>query len=311
MIEVKVVGVDLGGTTFSVGLVEEGRGVVKKLGDETRVEEGFEKVTERLARFINEMKEDAVAVGIGAPGSIIDGRVKFAPNFPGWIDVPLAERVESLTGLPVYVENDANAFALGEKWFGAGKGKNHIVALTLGTGVGGGVITHGILLKGYLGIAAELGHVIVQPDGPLCGCGNYGCLEALASATAMVRMALEGRKKYPDSKIFSSETITAKVVMDAARDGDKLALRIRDRVVDALARAIAGFVHIFNPEVVIIGGGVARAGEVLFDPLKEKVKEYLMPSFMGTFEILRSPLLEDSGILGAASVALEELGVKG
>ncbi len=303
----KVVGVDLGGTTFTVGLVEEGKGVVKKVEDLTRVEEGFEKVTERLAQRINEVKDDAVAVGIGAPGSIVDGTVRFAPNFPGWIDVPLGKRISELTGLPVYVENDANAFALGEKWFGAGRGKEHIVALTLGTGVGGGVITHGILLKGYLGIGAELGHVIIQPNGPICGCGNYGCLETLASATAIVRMANEGRKKYPDSLIFKHEEVTAKIVMDAAREGDKLALKIRDRVVEALARAIAGFVHIFNPEVVIIGGGVARAGDVLFKPLKEKVTEFLMPSFVGTFEIVRSPLLENSGILGAASVALEEL----
>ena len=304
----RIVGVDLGGTTFTVGLVDEEKGVLKKVQHETRVEEGFESVIERIAQVVEEIGKGAEAVGIGSPGSIIDGVVKFSPNFPGWIDVPLAERIEELTGLPTFVENDANAFVLGEKWFGAGKGYDHIVALTLGTGVGGGVITHGILLKGHLGIGAELGHTLVEPGGPACGCGNYGCLEALASATAIVRMAKEMRVKYPDSEIFKSERITAKVVMDAARNGDELGLRIRDRVVDALARAIASFAHIFNPQVVILGGGVSRAGDLILEPLKKKVREYLMPSFLNTFEIVISPLLDDAGVLGAASVALENIG---
>ncbi len=301
----RVIGVDLGGTTATIGLVDEEEGVLKKVQIETRVELGFESVVGRIAERVLELKDDAKLIGIGAPGSIVDGNVKFAPNFPDWIDVPLASRMKELTGLETYVENDANAFVLGEKWFGAGKGYDHIVALTLGTGVGGGVITHGILLKGYMGIGAELGHVTVEPFGPLCGCGNYGCLEAVASGTAIVRQAKEGRKKFPNSAIFKAEEITPKVVFDAARMGDVLALRIRDRVVKALARAIAGFAHIFNPQVVIIGGGISRAGDVLFEPLRREVDMHLMPSFVGTFEILKSPLIDDAALLGAASVALE------
>ncbi len=301
----RVIGVDLGGTTATIGLVDEEEGVLKKVQIETRVELGFESVVGRIAERVLELKDDAKLIGIGAPGSIVDGNVKFAPNFPDWIDVPLASRMKELTGLETYVENDANAFVLGEKWFGAGKGYDHIVALTLGTGVGGGVITHGILLKGYMGIGAELGHVTVEPFGPLCGCGNYGCLEAVASGTAIVRQAKEGRKKFPNSVIFKAEEITPKVVFDAARMGDVLALRIRDRVVKALARAIAGFAHIFNPQVVIIGGGISRAGDVLFEPLRREVDMHLMPSFVGTFEILKSPLIDDAALLGAASVALE------
>ena len=305
----KIVGVDFGGTTFTVGLVDaEKEKILKEEQHETRAWEGFEKITSRVAEVINSIKEDAEAVGIGSPGSILNGVVKFSPNLPDWRDVPLAERIRKLTGLPTFVENDANAFALGEKWFGAGKGYDHIVALTLGTGVGGGVITHGILLKGYLGIGAELGHVIVEPNGPKCGCGNHGCLEAVASATAIVRMAKEMREVFPDSEIFKSDKISAKVVMDAARNGDKLGTMIRDRMVDALGRAIAGFAHIFNPQIVILGGGVSRAGDVILEPLKEKVESYLMPSFVGTFDVVISPLLDRAGVLGAASVALENVG---
>jgi glucokinase len=304
----KVVGVDLGGTTFTVGLVDEKGNILKEEQHETRVWEGFEKVTERVAEVIVGMKDDAEIVGIGSPGSIVNGVVRFSPNFPGWIDVPLADRIRNLTGLLTFVENDANSFVLCEKWFGAGKGYDHIVALTLGTGVGGGVITHGVLLKGYLGIGAELGHVLVEPGGPACGCGNYGCLEALASATAIVRMANEMKVKYPDSVIFKSSKITAKVVMDAAREGDELGIRIRDRVADALARAIASFAHIFNPQVVILGGGVSRAGDVLLKPLRMRVRDYLMPSFIDTFDIVISPLLDRAGVLGAASVAFENMG---
>ena len=305
----KIVGVDFGGTTFTVGLVDaEKEKILKEEQHETRAWEGFEKITSRVAEVINSIKEDAEAVGIGSPGSILNGVVKFSPNLPDWRDVPLAERIRKLTGLPTFVENDANAFALGEKWFGAGKGYDHIVSLTLGTGVGGGVITHGILLKGYLGIGAELGHVIVEPNGPKCGCGNHGCLEAVASATAIVRMAKEMREVFPDSEIFKSDKISAKVVMDAARNGDKLGTMIRDRMVDALGRAIAGFAHIFNPQIVILGGGVSRAGDVILEPLKEKVESYLMPSFVGTFDVVISPLLDRAGVLGAASVALENVG---
>ncbi len=306
--KLRVVGVDLGGTTTTVGLVDTEKGVLKKIQIDTKVDLGFEGVVERIANVVNSIKEDAKILGVGSPGSIVDGVVKFSPNFPGWRDVPLARKLSELTGLETFVENDANAFVLGEKWFGAGKGYEHIVALTLGTGVGGGVITHGILLKGHLGIGAELGHVIVEPEGPTCGCGNRGCLEAIASATAMVKQAMKWKDKFPDSSIFKHERITAKVIMEEAKKGDTLALKIRDRVVTALARAIAGFVHIFNPQVVIIGGGVSRAGDVLFEPLRKEVKFYLMPSFIGTFKILQSPLVDDAGVLGAASVALEGRG---
>jgi len=307
-----IVGIDLGGTFFKVGLVEVESGKIqRKIEQETKVHEGRQKVIERMAKAVLEITEgvEYSGVGIGSPGSIDHDRgiVRFSPNFPDWIDFELGGMLSRSLGKPVYVENDANAFVLGEKWFGAGKGYNHIVALTLGTGVGGGVISHGVLITGHNGIGTELGHVIIEPNGPQCGCGNYGCLEALASATAIRRMALEGQKKFPESAVFKSEKVDAKAVFDAARKGDLLGKLVVDRVINALAIGISNFIHIFNPEVIVIGGGVSRAGDVLFEPLREKVEHLVMPSFKGTYKILQSPLVEEAGILGAASVILQNL----
>jgi glucokinase len=314
--KLKLIGVDLGGTTFSVGLVSEDGKILKKVTRDTLVENGKEDVIRRIAETILEVSdgEETPYVGIGSPGSIDreNGIVRFSPNFPDWHNVPLTDELAKRTGKKVFLENDANAFVLGEKWFGAGRGYDHIVALTLGTGIGGGVVTHGYLLTGRDGIGAELGHVVVEPNGPMCNCGTRGCLEAVASATAIRRFLREGYKKYHSSLVYklagSPEKADAKHLFDAARQGDRFALMIRDRVVDALARAVAGYIHIFNPEIVIIGGGISRAGEILFGPLREKVVDYIMPSFVGTYEIVASPLVEDAGILGAASIIKERIG---
>ncbi len=308
-----VVGIDLGGTFYKVGLVDINNGeILKKSEYPTNVNEKPEEVVRRMGESVKDIisgidKSQILGVGIGSPGSIDHdkGIVKFSPNFPGWINFELADTLKKNIDLDVFVENDANAFVLGEAWFGAGKGYKHIVALTLGTGVGGGVISHGVLITGKDGIGTELGHVVVEPNGPLCGCGNYGCLEALASATAIIRMAHEGKKKYPESLIFKSEKVDAKAVIDSARNGDQLGLLILERVVNALSIGIANFIHIFNPDVVIVGGGVSKAGDILFEPVRKKVEHLVMPSFKGTYQILQSPLVENAGIFGAASTVLE------
>ena len=307
-----VVGIDLGGTFFKVGLIETESGrIIRKAEEKTLVEEGGERVVERMAATVTKIAEgyDLLGIGIGSPGSIDHdkGIVRFSPNFPNWINFELGGRLSDLLDKPVYVENDANSFVLGEKWFGTGKGYDHIVGITLGTGVGGGVISHGILITGKDGIGTELGHVIIDPNGPQCGCGDYGCLEAFASATAIKRMALEGRKKFPESIIFNSEQIDGKVVFDAAKSGDMLGQLIVEKVVNALSVGISNFIHIFNPEVVVVGGGISRAGDILFAPLEKRVEHLVMPSFKGTYKIVQSPLVEEAGILGAASIVLQHL----
>lgn len=309
-----VIGVDLGGTNYAVGLVDEDGKILARIDGETKVHEGPDAVVERLVKSILSLSEgDSIfAVGIGSPGSIdhITGTVRFSPNFPGWIDFPLAEKIERRTSLKVFVENDANAYALGERTFGVAKGMDHVVCLTLGTGIGGGVITHGVLLRGSTGIGAELGHMNVLPNGPKCGCGSRGCLEALASATAIKNFVKEGFERHRESSLFKTkgpESVTPKDVFDHAKLGDQFALQIFNTVVDALAAAIGSLVNIFNPQMVVLGGGMANAGDFLLEPVTERAKSYVLPTMLGTYRIELSRLGKDAGILGAASIVFERL----
>ncbi len=305
----KVLGVDLGGTNVAMGIVEENGKILAKKTIQTKVEEGFERVVERISEAAADLLKDAGEVsriGIGSPGSIdhARGRVRFSPNFPGWIDVPLAEEIEKRLKVKVTLENDANAFVMGEKWFGKGKGYTDIIGITLGTGVGGGVITGGHLLRGHTGIGGELGHIIVEPGGYPCGCGNHGCLETIASATGISRLAKEWKRRYPQSTI---SRFTAKEVLDAAKDGDTLGLKVLDIVSTALGTALGSLIHIFNPQIIVIGGGVSRAGEILLSNIKKRTRENVMESFWDTYEIVLSDLVDDAGIYGAASMGFEEM----
>ncbi|BBJ28836.1 ROK family protein [Athalassotoga saccharophila] len=303
----KVLGIDLGGTKVAMGVVDENGNISKKKVIDTKTEEGFESVTQRIAQAIKEINDKEIKmIGIGSPGSIDheNGVVRFSPNFPGWINVPLASAISSKVGLRVVVENDANAFAVGEKWFGVAKGYKNVLGLTLGTGVGGGIICDDKVFRGSTGIGAELGHVVVEPNGYLCGCGNHGCLETIASATGISRLAREWKERYPDTII---KEFSAKEVMDAAKKGDPLGVKVFERVTDALGIAIGSFVHIFNPEIIVIGGGVSRAGQFLLDGIEKKTHENVMRSFWGTYKIVLSNLVDDAGIYGAASMCFEEL----
>jgi len=182
-----------------------------------------------------------------------------------------------------------------------------MIGLTLGTGVGGGVLTHGTLMTGKNGYGGELGHTIVQIGGPLCGCGSHGCLEALASASAVVNMAREYSKRFSKSLIYQAPQLTARVVFDCAKAGDLAASMIVERVTDALAAAIGNFVHIFNPEHIVIGGGMSRAGSILIDGIRKKLPRFVMPSLSDTFQVNLSELVENAGITGAASIVFYRL----
>jgi glucokinase len=307
----KAVGIDLGGTETKIGLVDGDGDILKKEIISTDVEDGFRKVISKVGMTVLEMlkkenisKNEILGIGIGSPGSVDrnTGIVLFSPNFPDWQYTPLTEYLEEITNIDTFVENDANAFALGEWAFGKHRRCKNIIGLTLGTGVGGGVIINDQLLVGANGFASELGHVIVQPEGPLCGCGSHGCIESYASAPNIVRQAKEYFKKFPDSYIFSLSKITAKDVFDAAKKGDRVASLVLEKVTTILAIAISNYIHIFNPEYVIIGGGVSKAGSILLNPIVEKTPRYLWPSFKDTFNIELSNLIEDAGIKGSASI---------
>lgn len=304
----KLIGIDLGGTKVAMGIVDEDGNILKRQTIDTKTAEGFESVVDRISKTVIELSKDQKIemIGIGSPGSIDHkkGIVRFSPNFPGWINVPLGPAISSKVGLRTVVENDANAFAAGEKWFGVAKGYTNVIGLTLGTGVGGGVICDDHVFRGSTGIGAELGHVVVEPNGHLCGCGNHGCLETIASATGISRLAKEWIERYPDSSI---KTFNAKEILEAAKQGDPLGLKIFDRVTEALGISIGAFVHIFNPQIIVIGGGVSRAGNFLLEGIEKKTHENVMRSFWGTYKIVLSTLVDDAGIYGAASMCFEEL----
>lgn len=215
------------------------------------------------------------------------------------------------TGLSVTVENDANAAAWGEFRYGAGKDVEHQVFITLGTGVGGGVITHGVLLRGSQGAGGELGHVTLDPEGPLCGCGNRGCLEALASGTAIRRLAREIANKQPRSalgQLAIERQVLGEDVTELARKGDEAAIAVLNETGRWLGIALAGFVNIFNPEVVAIGGGAARAGEFLLEPARKEVWLRARSPSRDLVEIKEATLGPESGVLGAAALARSEDG---
>ncbi len=291
-----------------MAIVDENGSISKRKIIDTKTEEGFNAVVDRIAKAASSvMKDEKIEmIGIGSPGSIDHekGIVRFSPNFPGWIDVPLGPAISSKTGMKVVVENDANAFAVGEKWFGVAKGYTNVLGITLGTGVGGGIICDNHVFRGSTGIGAELGHVIVEPNGYLCGCGNHGCLETIASATGISRLAREWKERYADTSI---KEFSAKEVLDAAKKGDPLGMKVFERVTEALGIAIGSFVHIFNPQVIVIGGGVSRAGTFLLEGIEKKTHENVMKSFWGTYKIILSNLVDDAGIYGAASMCFEEL----
>ncbi|AEX85676.1 glucokinase [Marinitoga sp. 1135] len=308
-----IVGVDLGGTEIKTGLVSKDKGIIKKVALPTEAHLGQEKVVENIVetiKMVSEGVENKIeAIGIGSPGSIDrdHGIVRYSPNLP-FNNFELAHHISEKVKVPTFVENDANAFTLGEWYFGSAQGMKHFVALTLGTGIGGGVVSHGILITGRDGIGAELGHVIVDPDGPLCGCGSRGCIEAIASARNTARWAKEFSVKIPENKVVELaggiDKIESKHVFEALKSGDYVAKLVVEKVTDALARAIANYVHIFNPELIVIGGGMSKAGNALIKPIEEKISLYIMPSFRGTFKILPSALVEDAGILGASAAAM-------
>jgi glucokinase len=271
------VGVDLGGTNLRIAAVDSSGKILEKITTGTEVARGRDRVIDEmclavqtLAHKYNQARE-LDGIGVGVPG-IIDmasGMVRQSPNLPGWEDYPVREEIERRLATTVVLENDANAAALGEKWLGAASEVDDMCMITLGTGVGGGVVLGGRVWHGMTGMAGELGHVNVDPDGPPCGCGSRGCLEQFASATAVKRMALEaiatGSAPELSRAMNSDPEFSSKVVHQMATQGDQPAREIFDRVGVALGIAVAGLINIFNLPMYVIGGGVSSAWDA-FSP---------------------------------------------
>jgi len=305
-----VIGVDLGGTNIKAGAVSYDGTVLFRCRTATEGHRGPEAVVDRIAQAIRDClagvedgRRRAAGVCVGSPGplDLKNGVVLTAPNLPGWVNIPLRAMIEERAGLPCVVENDANAAALGEQWMGAGKGADSLVLFTLGTGIGGGIVLNGRIWHGFTGVAAEIGHMSIHPDGPACNCGGRGCIEAYASATAMVRRMREtiaaGRNTILARK---ADKLTARNIHEAAVAGDQAALENVQMTGFYLGVAIANILNVLNPEVVALSGGVTAAGDMLLKPIQETVRERALEAARQGVKICFTRLGDDAGVIGAA-----------
>ena len=303
-------GIDLGGTTAKIGLFTTSGALLEKWEVATDTSHAGEHILENLAAAIlGKMKEQGIqpeqveGVGIGVPGPVLDSSIVpiVCANLGGWGERNVSAQLSGLLdGLKVLVGNDANVAALGEIWMGAAKGAKNAVMVTLGTGVGGGVVVNGKVIDGVHGAGGEIGHITVnRHETAVCGCGKRGCLEQYSSATGVVRCMKKLLDENPDTPcVLRGTEFAAKDVFDAARNGDALAAREVDEMSDTLGMALANIASTVDPEAFLVGGGVARAGDVLFTPLNKHFQEYAFKSCRET-PIKQASLGNDAGIYGA------------
>ncbi len=310
------IGIDLGGTNIKAGVVDPAGKLVRRTSIATEADRGFEHVFARLVRLVEDLlsqagltSTDVCAIGFGTPGPMSHekGVIYAAPNLPGWDNIPLRDRFAEATGLPVALDNDANAAAFGEFTAGAGRGTRDMVMLTLGTGIGGGIILDGRLLRGTFDNAAEIGHTIAVPGGRPCPCGQRGCLERYSSANAVAERLIEaieaGETSSLDPAARTGPRPTSADVARAAREGDALAARIWDEMCLHLAIGCVNIQHMVNPETIVLGGGMIRAGEQLLAPVRAHFRKQVWPVPQDYPRIELATLGDDAGIIGAAALA--------
>jgi glucokinase len=317
MVEKPIVGVDLGGTQIRAALADEQGKILRRTSCLTLAEEGLEPVLGRIKGAIYEVMGSAErgqvqGIGVAAPGPSDPwkGIITEAPNLPGWENVPLKDLMEEEFSLPVVVGNDANSAALAEQRFGAGQGIADLIYITVSTGIGGGIIVDNRLLLGALGFAAEVGHQTLEAHGPRCNCGNVGCLEALAAGPAIARCAKEFIKTGIGTSIADLvggdlDRVTAKVVNQAAQAGDPIAIELFRQAGFYIGVGIVNLLHLFNPSLIIIGGSVTKAGDLLFEPIRATVRERAMARYYWeNTPIVPAALGDDVGLLGAVALVL-------
>lgn len=307
------IGVDLGGTNIAAGVVDETGQILLKSSISTRPERDYHEIIHDMAVLIYGLIDeggyklaDIASIGIGCPGAVDKkrGKVIFASNL-FWYHVPIQALLQDYLNLPVYLENDATVAGSAEYLFGACQGTENAITLTLGTGVGSGMILNGQLYSGSHGAGAHLGHMIVELDGIPCACGNKGCWEQYVSATALVREGQKAVKESPESLIANLaghdfRKVTAKMVLDAAKEKDPAAVMIFERYIRYLAMGMITIINAFDPEVIAIGGGVSHAGDFLLQPLCEEVEKHIIYKDVAHARICLAQLGNDAGIIGAA-----------
>ncbi|WP_322923629.1 ROK family glucokinase [Paenibacillus campi] len=308
------VGVDLGGTAIKVGICNHEGKLLHTYEGPTEKEKGTDVVIDNIVNYVRLIVEQSpyswdqlVGVGAGVAGftDLRAGVILLAPNI-GFRDVPIRAILEQRLGKTIRIDNDANVAALGEAWSGAGKGVNDCICYTLGTGVGGGIIINGKIYQGFAGLAGEIGHISVVPDleAIQCGCGKMGCLETVSSATGIIRMAVEAVERGDQTSLSDIEQITAKDIFDAAKAGDEVSIRIVNRAAFYLGKSMAAIAATLNPERFIVGGGVSKAGDILFSKIREVFAELTPGPLQQGVEIIPAKLGNDAGIVGAAGLLL-------
>ncbi len=319
-----VLGIDIGGTNLVVGSVSEDGSVLHAMQTEpTRAETGATAVLDRLValaeRVIAQTRREIpgasiVGVGIGAPGPLDtkSGIVLLTPNL-GWVNMPLRQIIRDRLGLPAMLDNDANCAVLGEWWVGAARGARHAIGITIGTGIGGGLVLDGKLYHGASDVAGEIGHATIDIEGRRCKCGNYGCLEAYASGPNIAVRAVEELEVGASSCLPGMvggdlSKITAQTVYEAAHQGDELATEVVNDTAKFLGTGIANLLNVFNPEVVVVCGGVTLAGDHLFVPLRREVARRAFKPAVQACRIVPGELINSAGVYGAARVFLEQTG---
>ncbi|MCC6627784.1 MAG: ROK family protein [Chloroflexi bacterium] len=310
---VPVVAVDLGGTQIRAGLVEAGQ-LRHRQAAPTASHRGVAAVLATMVDLVRQVSaaagRDDLAVGVSSPGPLDPrtGVVLEAPNLSGWVNVPVVDHLQAALGVPVVLGNDANCAALGEHRFGAGQGVRNLCYVTLSTGIGGGVIIDDHLFEGTAGAATEVGHMTLDLAGPVCNCGNIGCWEALASGTAIAAQAraaiAEGRPtRIPALAAAGDGEITAPLVTAAARAGDDLARAILHRAGTVIGFGLVNLAHLFDPDLIILGGGVTLAGDLVLAPARAIFAAHAMPNYRRTCRVVLAALGDDVGLYGAAALA--------
>ncbi|SCD20118.1 ROK family protein (putative glucokinase) [Proteiniphilum saccharofermentans] len=313
-----VIGIDVGGTNTVVGIVDKRGQILKsdsiKTGKHSQVEDYLDELSDLIDDLIagTTTKDQIKGIGAGTPnGNYFTGSIEFAPNLPWKGVIPFAQLLEDRVGIPVALTNDANAAAIGEMTYGAARGMKDFIVITLGTGVGSGIVVNGQLVYGHDGFAGELGHVIMRRhNGRLCGCGRTGCLEAYSSATGLARTAREYLELKPDIQTrlrnIPADDITSKDVFDAAMAGDEMAKDIFKFTGEMLGEAFADFVAFSSPEAIILFGGLSKAGNLIMDPIRESMERNMLPIFRNKVKLMFSDLKEsDAAVLGASALGWE------
>jgi glucokinase len=311
------IGLDLGGTQIRAALVDREGRVLQRRAVATAAAAGPGIVADQLADAAHAVTagiphEHLAGVGISSPGPLdaANGRIIWAPTLAGFHDIPITELLANRLGLPVRLENDGIAAALGEWRYGAGRGRQDLVYVTVSTGIGGGVVADGRVLRGRLGMAGHVGHMTIVRDGDVCSCGNRGCWEACASGTAFTRRARQRAKTEATRLGPDINEIDARAVFEAARGGDALARELVAEEADLLGTGLANLLHLYSPELVILGGGMANGFDMLHPGIAARVQASAMPSFRGV-PIVRAELGDNSGLVGAAALVFGEAAAGG